>query len=77
MLKRILGLALVFAGVWLFASGWSRKDSLMGSLSATGTSIANKFDGGGRTPKHMLSMGGGAILAVSGLFLLFSKRSKS
>jgi len=77
MLRKILGLALVVAGVWLFAAGWSRKDSLMGSLSETGTSIANKFDGGARTPKHMIYLGGGVILAVSGAFLVFSGRSKS
>jgi len=77
MIKRILGLALVLVGIWLFAAGWSRKDSLMGSLSETGTSIANKFDGGARTPKHMIYLGGGVLLAASGAFLVFSGRGKS
>lgn len=77
MPKRILGLTLIFVGVWLFAAGWSRRDSLMGSLSETGTSIANKFDGGSRTPKHMLFLGGGVFLVASGAFLIFSGRGKS
>ena len=76
MIRKTLGLALVFAGIWLFAAGWSRKDSLMGALSETGTSIANKFDGGGRTPKHMIFMGGGMLLAASGAVLIFTGRSK-
>ncbi|MFT3867731.1 MAG: DUF3185 family protein [Nibricoccus sp.] len=75
MIKRILGLVLIFAGVWLFAAGWSRKDSLMGSLAETGTSIANKFDGGARTPKHMIYLGGGVLVAVSGAILVFSRQN--
>ena len=71
MFTRIIGILLVVGGVWLFAQGWSRKDSVLGSLSETGTSLANKFDGGSRTPKHMLYMGGGVILAASGAILLF------
>jgi hypothetical protein len=74
MLSRIIGLVLVVGGVWLFAQGWSRKDSLMGSLSETGTSLANKFDGGSRTPKHMVYMGSGVILAASGAILLFRNK---
>jgi hypothetical protein len=77
MARRIPGLALVIAGVWLFSAGWSRKDSLIGALSETGTSIANKIDGGARTPKHMLYMSGGVILAVGGCVLLFSGRRSS
>jgi hypothetical protein len=70
MLTKFIGILLVVGGVWLFAQGWSRKDSVMGSLSETGTSLANKFDGGSRTPKHMVYMGGGVILAASGAVLL-------
>ena len=71
MFTKIIGVFLVVGGVWLFVQGWSRKDSVLGSLSETGTSLANKFDGGSRTPKHMLYMGGGVILAASGAILLF------
>jgi len=71
MLSKIIGILLVAGGVWLFAQGWSRKDSVLGSLSETGTSLANKFDGGSRTPKHIVYMGGGVILAASGAILLF------
>ena len=76
MLRRIIGLILVCAGTWIFAQGWSRKDSLLGSISETGSSIANKFDGGSRTPKHMLYLAGGGLLIISGAIVAFSgKRS--
>jgi hypothetical protein len=74
MLRRIIGLILVCVGTWIFAQGWSRKDSLLGSISETGTSIANKFDGGSRTPKHMLYLTGGSLLIVSGAIVAFSGR---
>ena len=74
MFSRFIGLLLVVGGVWLFAQGWARKDSVLGSLSETGTSLANKFDGGSRTPKHMLYMGGGVILAASGAIFLFRNK---
>ena len=74
MLTKFIGILLVVGGVWLFAQGWSRKDSVMGSLSETGTSLANKFDGGSRTPKHMVYMSGGIILAASGAILLFRNK---
>lgn len=77
MIKRIVGLFLILVGVWLFATGWSRKDSLMGSLSETGTSLANKFDGGSRTPKHYVYLGGGAMLAAAGIVLILVRRSPS
>lgn len=73
MIKPILGLILVGAGVWLFAAGWSRKDSLLGTLSETGTSIANKFDGGSRTPKHYVYLGGGVVLVAGGALLLLKR----
>lgn len=77
MAKRIIGIVLVCVGAWIFAAGWSRKDSLVGSMSATGLSIANKFDGGSRTSKHVLYLAGGGLLIVSGAIVAFAgKRSR-
>lgn len=73
MKKRICGLVLLAAGIWFFSAGWSRKDSLLGALAETGSSIANKFDGGSRTPKHYVYLGGGILLGIAGGFLLFSR----
>lgn len=77
MPRRIIGLVLICAGTWIFAQGWSRKDSLLGSMSETGTRIANKFDGGSRTPKHMLYLAGGGLLIASGAVFAFSGRRSS
>ena len=73
MLRRIIGLILICVGAWLLIRGWQRKDSLLGSISETGTKIANRFDGGARTPKHMMYMVGGGLIIACGAILTFSK----
>lgn len=74
MLRRIIGLLLIITGTWLLIQGWQRKDSLLGSMSETGTRIANRFDGGARTPKHMIYMAGGSLMIACGAILTVSKR---
>ncbi|MFT3783046.1 MAG: DUF3185 family protein [Nibricoccus sp.] len=73
MISKILGLVLIVGGIWLVAAGISRKDSLVGQASEAGTSIANKVDGGARTPKHYVYIGGGALAAIVGASLLFRR----
>ena len=77
MVRTILGILLILAGAWIFATGWSRRDSIMGSLAETGTRIANAFDGGARTPRHYVSMAGGAVLALGGAVLVFTGGRRS
>ncbi len=77
MQRRIIGLILVCIGAWIFARGWERKDSVLGSLSETGSRIANRFDGGARTPKHMIYLGGGGLMIVCGAALAFRGTRKS
>lgn len=77
MLRTVLGILLIVAGAWVFAAGWSRKDSIMGSLAETGTRLANAFDGGARTPRHYVTMAGGVVLATGGAVLVFARRGRS
>lgn len=66
-MKTILGLVLIIAGVALFFQGLNRKDSLVGRASEASTNIANSIDGGARTPKHVVYMIGGGVLALAGI----------
>jgi hypothetical protein len=50
---------------------------VIGSLSSTGLSIANKFDGGSRTSKHLFYMAGGGLLIVSGAIVAFAGKRSS
>jgi len=74
MLRRIIGFILICVGAWLLIRGWQRKDSLLGSISETGTKIANRFDGGTRTPTHVVYVVGGGLLIACGTVLTLSKR---
>ena len=76
MLRTIVGLVLVIAGIWTFTQGWSRKHSIAGSLAETGTQLANAFDGRNRTARHYLYLGGGTILAAGGVVLIVAGRGK-
>lgn len=66
-MKNIIGIVLIALGIFLFMQGLNRKDSLVGAASTVGTEVANKVDGGARTPKHVLFMVGGGIVAIIGL----------
>lgn len=70
-MKNIIGIVLIALGVFLFVQGLNRKDSLVGAASTVGTEVANKVDGGVRTPKHVLFMVGGGVIAIVGLGTLF------
>jgi hypothetical protein len=69
-MKNIIGIVLIALGIFLFVQGLNRKDSLVGAASKVGTEVANKVDGGARTPKHVLYMVGGGVIAVIGLATL-------
>jgi hypothetical protein len=66
-MKAILGIICIVAGLALFFSGLNRKDSLAGHADRVGTSIANSFDGGVRTPTHVGYMVGGGALVLVGI----------
>ncbi len=64
-MKTIIGIILIAAGIFVFAQGLNRKDSVAGHLDNAGNAIANSFDGGSRTSEHVwLMIGGGALTLV-------------
>jgi hypothetical protein len=72
-MNKAIGIILIVLGALLFAQGMSRKDSLVGKASETGTSIANSVDGGTRTPKHVIYMIGGGIMVIAGAIVTFRR----
>ena len=76
-MKTIIGIVLIIAGIALFLQGLNRKDSLAGQAATAGTSIANSFDGGARTPKHVGYMVGGGALVVVGVVLMARRGPRS
>jgi hypothetical protein len=74
-MKTIIGLVLIGVGAFLFVEGVNRKDSLAGAAASAGTNIANKIDGGVRTPQHVIYMVGGGALALVGAAILFRRSS--
>lgn len=69
-MKTIIGIVLIALGIFLFMQGLNRKDSVVGTAATVGTKVANTVDGGARTPKHVIYMIGGGIVAVIGLATL-------
>lgn len=74
-MMKLVGLVLVIVGGVLVYQGLARKDSLLGQAAEVGSSLANKVDGGSRTPKHMLQLAGGGILVLAGAVLVLRKGS--
>jgi hypothetical protein len=66
-MTKIIGIILIVVGGFLIFKGASRKDSLVGNLAETGTSVANTVDGGGRVPEHYYYLIGGGILVAVGI----------
>ena len=66
-MNKLIGIVLIVVGGFLFFQGWQRKDSLAGGAAEVGTKVANAVDGGTRTPKHVVYMVGGGILALVGV----------
>lgn len=72
-MKNIIGIIVIALGIFLFVQGLNRKDSLVGGASTVGTELANKVDGGTRTPKHVVYMVGGGALVIVGLAVMIRK----
>jgi uncharacterized protein DUF3185 len=72
-MKNIIGIILIALGIFLFVQGLNRKDSLAGQAATAGTELANKVDGGARTPKHVMYMVGGGVLVIVGLGVMIRK----
>ena len=76
-MKNVIGIILIALGIFLFVQGLNRKDSLAGAAATVGTEVANKVDGGARTPRHVVYMVGGGVLAIIGLVTLVRGGSRA
>jgi hypothetical protein len=72
-MKNVIAIILIALGIFLFVQGLNRKDSLAGETASVSTEVANKVDGGVRTPKHVVYMVGGGVLAIIGLVTLMRR----
>jgi hypothetical protein len=66
-MKTILAIILIIAGVGIFFTGLNRRDTIAGQADAIGTNIANEFDGGVRTSRHVGYMIAGGALVLVGI----------
>jgi Protein of unknown function (DUF3185) len=73
-MKNVIGFLLIIVGLAVFFVGLNRKNSLAGEMSDAGTSVANRVDGGTRTPQHVTYMVVGGVLAVVGIGIVASGR---
>src|SRR5438067_1135721 len=76
LMKAILGIICIIAGLALFFAGLNRKDSLAGRADRMGTSIANRFDGGVRAPIHVGYMIGGGALVLVGIAVVANRGTR-
>ena len=67
-------MALISAGVWIFHTGWMRRNTLAGATQSRLARAVNALDGGRRQPEHVWYMGGGAVLVTAGTALLVSRK---
>jgi hypothetical protein len=72
-MKNIIGIILIALGIFLFVQGLNRKDSIAGAAASVGTEVANSVDGGARTPKHVVYMVAGAVVAIIGVATIARK----
>ena len=77
LMKTILGVILIIAGIALFFQGLNRRDSLAGRAASATTSVANSIDGGARTPKHVGYMVGGGALVLVGVAVMARRRPRT
>jgi hypothetical protein len=67
IMKTILAIILIIAGVGVFFQGLNRRETVAGQLDAAGSSIANEVDGGARQPRHVVMMVVGGALVLVGI----------
>ena len=72
-MNKIIGIVLLVVGGFLLVNGFNRQESIVGTASEMGTSMANAVDGGGRQPKHIMMMVGGGLLFIAGAAMTFRR----
>ena len=69
-MKKIIGLILIIAGIYLCYLGNSRRNSVAGSVDTAATKVANSVAGEGHTTDATWYFVGGGVLIVVGAFSL-------
>jgi hypothetical protein len=75
LMKNLIGIILIVAGIFVFIQGMNRRDSLAGQVDRAGTAVANTVDGGARQPKHIVYMVVGGVLVIGGIGVI-SRRAR-
>ncbi len=73
-MKKLVAILLAVVGAVMIYQGVARRNSLVGEAATMGTKVANKFDGGARTPEHVFYIAGGALLVVVGVVIALRGR---
>ncbi len=66
-MNKLIGIVLIVVGAFLFYQGWTKKDSMAGAAAEASAKVANAVDGGSRTPKHVIYMVAGGVIALVGI----------
>jgi hypothetical protein len=69
-MKKIIGLVLIIAGVYLCYIGNSRRNSVAGDIDTATAKVANKVSGEGHVTDATWYFVGGGVLIVVGAFSL-------
>ena len=75
-MKTLIALLLICTGVWLFHSGWVRRDSIKGKTQSALADVARRFDGDTRVPEHNWYMIAGGVSVLAGAGVLFAGRKR-
>jgi hypothetical protein len=73
-MKTLIAVLLICGGVWLFHTGWLRRDSIKGITQSALASAARRFDGETRVPEHTWYMIAGGLSVLAGIGVLYSGR---
>ncbi len=75
-MKTLLGLLCICVGVWLFHSGWVKRESFKGKTQAMMADVARSFDGSTRVPEHNWYMIAGGVSVLAGLAVIYAGRKR-
>jgi len=75
-MKTLVALLLICTGVWLFHTGWLRRDSLSGKTQSTLAGWARHLDGETRVPEHSWYMIAGGVSVLAGVGVLYAGQKR-
>ena len=75
-MKILIALLLIGSGVWLFHTGWLRRDSIKGRTQSALVDVARRFDGETRVPEHSWYMIAGGVSVLAGVGVIYAGRKR-